>query len=84
VSSDVADTARVVVLSRPDCHLCADACSVVARVAREAGVDWREQDISDDRELTAKWGEYVPVVVVDDHVHTWFRVDEDRLRAALG
>jgi glutaredoxin len=74
---------RVVVLSRPGCHLCADACAVVARVAAQTGVDWVERDITGDAELTAKWGEYIPVVVVDEQVHTWFRVDEDRLRAAL-
>ena len=77
-------TARVVVLSRPGCHLCEDACAVVARVAEATGAQWVEQDISDDPELTARWGEYVPVVVVDGDVHTWFRVDEARLRAALG
>ena len=77
------NAARVVVLSRPGCHLCEDACAVVARVAEAAGVQWVEQDISDDPELTARWGEYVPVVVVDGDVHTWFRVDEARLRAAL-
>jgi len=75
---------RVVVLSRPGCHLCADACAAVARVADETGVGWVEQDISDDADLTERWGEYIPVVVVDGEVHTWFRVDEPRLRAALG
>jgi hypothetical protein len=74
---------RVVVLTRPGCHLCADACAVVARVSTEMGVGWLEQDITGNDELTAKWGEYIPVVVVDDEVHTWFRVDEKRLRAAL-
>ena len=74
---------HVVVLSRPGCHLCEEACSVVQRLAAEAGASWAEQDITDDAELTAKWGEFVPVVVVDGEVHTWFRVDEDRLRAAL-
>ena len=74
---------RIVVLSRPGCHLCADACAAVARVAAETGDSWAEQDITDDADLTAKWGEYIPVVVIDDEVHTWFRVDEDRLRAAL-
>jgi glutaredoxin len=78
-----APTTRVVVLSRPGCHLCADACIVVARVAADVGVDWAEHDISNDPDLTARWGEYVPVVVVDGEVHTWFRVDETRLRAAL-
>jgi glutaredoxin len=79
----VTGAARVVVLSRPGCHLCVDACTVVARVADDAGVEWVEQDISDDPGLTTKWGEYVPVVVVDGQVHTWFRVDEQRLRLAL-
>ena len=63
--------------------MCADACAVVARVADDTGVGWVERDISDDAELTARWGEYVPVVVVDGDVHTWFRVDEQRLRAVL-
>jgi hypothetical protein len=74
---------RVVVLSRPGCHLCADACAVVARVAADTGAGWTERDITGDEELTAKWGELIPVVVVDGDVHTWFRVDENRLRAAL-
>ena len=74
---------RVVVLTKPGCHLCEDACAAVARVAAEVGVGWHEQDISDDAELTARWGEYVPVIVVDGEVHDWFRVREDRLRAAL-
>ena len=76
-------SARVVVLSRPGCHLCADACAAVERVATDTGVTWVEQDITGDAELTAKWGEYIPVVVIDGEVHTWFRVDEARLRAAL-
>lgn len=76
-------TKRVVVLSRPGCHLCADACVVVDRVATETGASWVEQDITGDAELTAKWGEFIPVVIIDGEVHTWFRVDEERLRTAL-
>ena len=76
-------TARVVVLSKPGCHLCEDACRDVARIAGELGIAWVERDISDDAELMAQWAEYVPVVMVDDEVHGWFRVEENRLRAAL-
>jgi hypothetical protein len=76
-------TARVVVLTRPGCHLCEDACVVVDRVAADVGVAWSQLDISDDLDLTARWGEYIPVVMVDGEVHDWFRVDEQRLRAAL-
>lgn len=74
---------RVVVLSKPGCHLCADACNAVARIATELGVDWSERDINDDADLMAQWAEYVPVIIVDGEVHGWFRVDEARLRAAL-
>ena len=75
---------RVVVLTKPGCHLCADACVAVARICAERGVGWREHDITDDAELVAKWAEYIPVVLVDGEVHDWFRVNDDRLRAALG
>jgi hypothetical protein len=77
-------SARVVVLTRPGCHLCEDACAVVARVATDTGVGWQAKDITGDDELTSRWGEYIPVVIVDGEVHDWFRVDESRLRAALG
>lgn len=71
-------------LSKPGCHLCADACRTVARISDELGVTWAERDISDDADLMAQWAEYVPVVLVDGEVHGWFRVDETRLRATLG
>lgn len=73
----------MVVLSKPGCHLCEAACATVARITADLGMTWAEHDISDDEELLAKWAEYVPVILVDDEVHGWFRVDEQRLRAAL-
>ena len=75
---------RVQVLTKPGCHLCDDACAEVARITAELGVGWRAVDITGDDELTTRWSEYVPVVLVDGEVHDWFRVREDRLRAALG
>ena len=74
---------RVVVLSKPGCHLCEDACAVVARIADDVGVGWEERNILDDAELVAQWSEYIPVVIVDGEVHDVFRVSEERLRAAL-
>ena len=71
-------------LTKPGCHLCADAVEVVRRIAEDTGATWVERDISDDAELVAQWAEYVPVILVDGEVHGWFRVDEQRLRRALG
>lgn len=74
---------RIVVLTKAGCHLCEDACTEVARVAEEVGVGWRTQDIGTDPELSSRWAEYVPVILVDGEVHDWLRVRPDRLRAAL-
>jgi glutaredoxin len=76
--------ARVVVYTKPGCHLCEDACAAVDAVAGELGCTWAAQDISEDSALMSRWAEFVPVVVVDGEVHDWFRVRPDRLRAALG
>jgi glutaredoxin len=80
----VRDAPRITVLSKPGCHLCEDACRMVDRIAGDIGVTWFERDISADVDLMAQWSEYVPVVLVDGEVHGWFRVDETRLRQALG
>jgi len=74
---------RVVVYTKPGCHLCEDACEAVARIAADVGVDWSALDITGDGALMQQWSEYVPVIVVDGKVHDWFRVREDRLRKAL-
>ena len=74
---------RVVVYTKPGCHLCEDACAAVARIAGDVGADWTALDITGDEALMQQWSEYVPVIVVDGKVHDWFRVREERLRAAL-
>lgn len=74
---------RVLVYTKSGCHLCDDACAVVASVCDDAGVEWAARDIAGDAELMARWGEYVPVILVDGEVHDWFRADADRLRTAL-
>lgn len=74
---------RVVVYTKPGCHLCEDACSAVARIVADLGTGWEAVDISGDDALRTQWAEYVPVILVDGEVHDWFRVREDRLREAL-
>jgi glutaredoxin len=74
---------RVTLLTRPGCHLCDDARTVVASVCRAAGVPWDERDISTDPELLRRWTDDVPVTLVDgQHLDSW-RVSAERLRTAL-
>ena len=74
---------RVTVYGKPGCHLCDDAKVVVEAVCAELGVGWTEVDINSDPELYAKYWEQIPVTMVDGVQHTFWRVDPDRLRAAL-
>lgn len=73
----------VTLLSRPGCHLCDEARTVIERVTSELGVAWEEVDISGDPELLAKWWEQIPVTLIDGVQHDYWRVDEARLRTAL-
>ncbi|HEX7106619.1 MAG TPA: glutaredoxin family protein [Acidothermaceae bacterium] len=84
-AADAAEpSARVLLLSRPGCHLCDDAREVVARVAAECGERFVERDITQDPELLAEHGESIPVVFVDGVQVDFWRVSPQRLRAALG
>jgi glutaredoxin len=75
--------ARVTLLSRPGCHLCDDARSVIARVTAELGVDWTERDITSSPQDLARYADMIPVTLVDGVQHDFWRVSEHRLRAAL-
>jgi hypothetical protein len=56
---------------------------VVERVAKDTGTSWNEVSILDDDALAQEYGEQIPVLLVDGEQHTFWRVDEQRLRAAL-
>lgn len=80
-------TPRVTLYSKPGCHLCEDARAVVAEVCGELGETFVEVDITAGPEaerLSATYGEEIPVTFVDGRQHDFWRVDADRLRAALG
>jgi hypothetical protein len=80
---DLGPHVRVVFLSRPGCHLCDDAREVVARVTSEVGERFVERDITQDPALLAEHAESIPVVIVDGVQVDFWRVSEQRLRAAL-
>ena len=74
---------RVVLYSRPGCHLCDDARAVIEAVCAELGERYDEIDITGSAELTRSYGEEIPVTFVDGRQHDFWRVDPARLRAAL-
>jgi glutaredoxin len=78
-----ASSPRVRLLSKPGCHLCDDARAVVDAVCADLGETYEEVDITADPDLMRQYGEEIPVTLVDGRQHDFWRVDPDRLRAAL-
>lgn len=74
---------RIDLLTRPGCSLCTSAREIVAQVAADEGVGWRERNVDDDADLADEYGDRVPVVLLDGREHAYWRVDERRLRDAL-
>ena len=75
---------RLTLIGKPDCHLCEDARAVVAEVLLEfPEVELSERSILDEPELFEAYVEEIPVLLIDDRVHTIWRVDAERLRTAL-
>jgi len=80
---------RLTLYSKPGCHLCDDARAAVGEVVGRltatgaASVDVEEIDILGDPALQARYGEEIPVVLIDGKMHTYWRVDPERLERAL-
>lgn len=78
-------TDRVTLYTRPGCHLCDEARTVVTGVCDDAGVTWREVDIDapGHEELRARFSDLVPVVEVDGTQVGYWRIKAVNVRMAL-
>jgi glutaredoxin len=74
---------EIVVYSRPDCHLCAEAMSALRELQAELGFGLRERDIDGDEALQRAYFERVPVVALDGEELFDYFVDEAALRERL-
>jgi glutaredoxin len=71
---------RVTLLSKPGCHLCDEARAVLERLGEPFG----ERDVTTDDALYDEYGDRIPVVLLDGREHSYWNVDEPRLRRDLG
>lgn len=74
---------RVTVVTRAGCHLCQDAETVVAALSAELGFAWDRVDVDADPDTQDRFGDRVPVILVDGREHGYWRVEPARLRRAL-
>jgi glutaredoxin len=70
--------AEVVFYTRERCCLCDEALAVIQEAQRSRSFSLRIVDVDGDEALRRRYGEKVPVVVVDGRMHAKYRVDPRR------
>jgi glutaredoxin len=78
---------RVTLLTRAGCGLCTRALDQLQGICAEFGAEVATIDVDEvaatNPALRAEFGDRLPVVLLDDREHSYFEVDEARLRADL-
>lgn len=74
---------RVIILSREDCHLCDVVYRIAMHLQSELHIETSKVNIEGDRVLTERYGERVPVILLDEVEHFAGKVTEGELRRAI-
>ena len=79
---------RVELLTRDGCTICTGAATLLAKLADELGFVLTITDVdaaaaAGDPALRAEFGDRLPVVLLDGAEHSYWEVDEPRLRSDL-
>jgi hypothetical protein len=74
---------EVSIYSRSNCHLCEVALEVLNGLQNELDFTITKIFIDGNIELEEKYGEQVPVILINNEPHDFFRVDPERFRLAI-
>ena len=80
--------AQVKLLTRQGCGLCTQMYERLAVLAAELGFDLSSIDVdaaaaNGETALRAEFGDRLPVVLLDGREHSYWNLDEERLRADI-
>lgn len=74
---------KVTVYSRSGCHLCEIAIDKIKLVNSKIDFELEIKLIDDDKTLQEKYSDEVPVILIDDQVHDYWRIDVERFIRAI-
>ncbi|WAJ45974.1 glutaredoxin family protein [Mycobacterium sp. Aquia_216] len=86
--TQVAGRPKVELLTRAGCSICARAHARLAELAGELDFDLASVDVdaaaaTGNPGLRAEFGDRLPVILLDGSEHSYWEIDEPRLRADL-
>ena len=73
----------VTVYSRTGCHLCESVIAQIESVKSDLKFNLEINLIDGNLDLEKQYGEQVPVILIDDQPHDYWRVDLDRFTKAI-
>jgi glutaredoxin len=74
---------EVTVYSRSGCHLCEIAIDRINSVINDYDFTINIVLIDNDSELEKEFGEQVPVILIDNKIHDYWRIDLERFIASI-
>jgi len=74
---------ELILYTRAGCHLCDEAKDALAPVLQEFGVSLKEVDVDTDPVLAARYGEQVPMLMLDGRKLAKYHIDAAQVRRAL-
>jgi glutaredoxin len=74
---------KLTLYTKPDCCLCDDAREAIHRMRPELAFQLEEVDITNDPALLHRYGERIPVVLLNGVPEFEYRVDERELRRKI-
>jgi glutaredoxin len=77
------DVAKITLYSKPDCHLCEEAMTVLRSLQSELAFTLVERDITGDEALHRAYFDRIPVVMLEGVELSHFFVDEALVRERL-
>ena len=74
---------EVSIYSRSNCHLCDVALEVLEQMQSEFSFTINKKLIDGNLELEEKYGESVPVILINNEPHDFFQVNPERFRSVM-
>jgi len=74
---------KVTVYSRTGCHLCEIAIDQINSVKTDKNFILEVKLIDNNNDLEKEYGEQVPVILIDEKIHDYWRVDLKRFTKAI-
>jgi glutaredoxin len=74
---------NVTVYSRSGCHLCEIAIDRINSIKQDYEFNLEVLLIDNDDELEKEFGEQVPVIMIDNMIHDYWKVDLERFTKAI-